>query len=418
VLPLLVLVPQARGIGLADIGILMAVHGAVAVVLEVPSGAVADAAGRRRTLLAGAALTAGALTAFALARGFALFAAAEALMAAGRAAISGSLEAWFVDARRTIDPGAPLRRPLSLASAFGALGLAAGALFGGLTAQLDLGLAARGDDHLLIYSPAILAGAGFAVVYLTLVAAFVRGPGSGPAGTSAERGLAAMRQVATAAAGSLRAASPVRLLLAAAVGLGVAVATVETLWQPRLSDLLGGAAGSTALFGALVAVSMLAVAAGAALAPALSARVGGEARPLYALAAIAGAAAASGRARAGVPWLFAVAFVAFYASLGVIEPLHQELLHDAVPSDARATMLSASSLSEQLGGVASSLTLPRLAAGSGIGVAFWITAGVLAAVALVARALPSTGSRKIRAIDGGRRRRLAPCGDPEVGRDQ
>jgi MFS family permease len=384
-----VLVPHARGIGLADIGILMAVHGAVAVVLEVPSGAVADAVGRRRTLTAGAALMAASLTAFAFARGMALFAVAEALLAAGRAAISGSLEAWFVDARRTLDPAAALRRPLSRASAVGALGLALGALLGGVVPEVDLGLAASGDDDvLLLYSPVLLLGAALALVYLLSVATLVTGPGAGAAGTSPERGLVAMRDVAVTAAASVRASASVRLLLTAACGLGVAIATVETLWQPRLSDLLGGAAGSTTLFGVLVAASMLATAAGSALAPRLAARVGDEARTLYALAALAGGATAAGLALADAPWSFAVVFVAFYGAMGVVDPLHQELLHDAVPSDARATMLSASSLGEQLGGVTSSLTLPRLAAGEGIPVAFWVVSAVLAAVAAVVRALP------------------------------
>jgi predicted MFS family arabinose efflux permease len=296
-LPLLVLVPRARGIGLADIGLLMAVHGAVAVALEVPSGAVADAAGRRRTLLAGAALMAASLAAFAVARGLAFFAAAEALLATGRAAISGSLEAWFVDARRSIEPDAPLRGPLSRAGAFGALGLAGGALLGGVVPQAGFGLASRGGDTLLVYSPALLLGAALALVYLVCVALLVTGPGSGPAGASPARGLRTLREVGSAAAQATRRSAPVRLLLCAALGLGIAVATVETLWQPRLSDLLGPAAGSTTLFGVLVAASMLAVAAGSALAPRLAARVGGEARALYALAALAGRAARRRRQR-------------------------------------------------------------------------------------------------------------------------
>jgi MFS family permease len=392
-----VLLPQARGIGLADIGILMAVHGIVATVLEVPSGAVADAMGRRRTLLAGAALISGSLTAFALARGMAVFVLAEALLAAGRAAISGSLEAWFVDARRSLDPDALLRRPLSRASTAGALGLAAGSLIGGAVPQIDLGLAARGADTLLLYSPAVLLGAGLALVYLVAVAALVRGPGSGPAGTSPERGLQALAEVAHAARGSLRTSRTVRLLLATGAGLGIAIATVETLWQPRLGELVGGAADDTALFGVLSAVAMLAVAGGSSVTPRLSRRVGGEARTLYALAAIAGAVAVAGLALAGAPLPFAIAFVGFYATMGVIEPLHLELLHESVPSEVRATMLSVGSLVEQLGGVASSLTLPRLAAGAGIPAAWWVLTGVLAAVALVARALPpvkTPGSRR------------------------
>jgi predicted MFS family arabinose efflux permease len=378
---------------LPQIGVLAAVHGVVATVLEVPSGAVADAVGRRRTLLVGAVLLVLALTAFAFARDLAAFCAAEAMIAAARAAISGSLEAWFVDAVRVADPGAQLRRPLSRASAASALGLAAGALLGGVVPQIDLGLPAQGDDPLLLYSPAILLGAGLAVVYLAGVATLVRGPGSGAAGGSAQRGPAAMRAVAVAAAGSVRASVPVRLLLVAGCGLGIALTAVETLWQPRLSELLGGAAGNTTLFGVLVAASMLCVAAGAFLAPRMSMRLGGEARTLYVVAALTATAALAGLALAGAPAAFAVAFVAFYGTLGTIEPLHLELLHEEVPSEARATMLSVESLAEQLGGVTSSLTLPRLAASAGIPAAFWVSAGVMVAVALVARALPRATAR-------------------------
>ena len=131
-----------------------------------------------------------------------------------------------------------------------------------------------------------------------------------------------------------------RLLLVAGLGLGVALTTVETLWQPRLSDLLGGAAGNTTLFGVLVAASMLCVALGASLAPRLSMALGGEARTLYVVAALTGTATLAGLALASAPAAFAVAFVAFYGILGVIEPLHLELLHEEVPSGARATMLS------------------------------------------------------------------------------
>jgi hypothetical protein len=256
--------------------------------------------------------------------------------------------------------------------------------------QLDLGLAARGDDALLLYSPAVLLGAALALVYLAAVAVLVRGPGSGPAGTSPARGMQAMAEVAGAARDSLRASRSVRLLLAAAVGLGISIATVETLWQPRLAELLEGAHDDTVLFGVLSAGAMLAVAFGSSQAPRLSARVGGQARALYALAAVGGAIAVAGLALAGAPWTFAIAFVGFYGTMGLIEPVHYELLHESIPTEARATMLSVGALAEQLGGVASSLTLPRLAAGAGIPAAWWILTGVLLAVALVARALPKS----------------------------
>src|SRR5215212_9524903 len=84
VLPFLVITPEARGLSLGAIGAVFAVHSAVAIALEVPSGALADMVGRRRTLLAGASITAISLLIFAAAQGVAAFTASAALLAAGR----------------------------------------------------------------------------------------------------------------------------------------------------------------------------------------------------------------------------------------------------------------------------------------------------------------------------------------------
>jgi MFS family permease len=134
VLPFLVITPIARGHSLGAVGAVFAVHSAVALLLELPSGALADAIGRRRVMLAGAALTTASLAVFAVAESVPAFMASLALLAAGRALISGALEAWYVDALRLLDPAAPLARGLSRASAAEALALGVGALAGGALA--------------------------------------------------------------------------------------------------------------------------------------------------------------------------------------------------------------------------------------------------------------------------------------------
>ena len=130
-LPFLVITPQARGLSLGAIGVVFAVHSAVAIVLEVPSGALADLVGRRRVLLVGAALTAVSLLIFAAAQSVAAFCASAALLAAGRALISGSLEAWYVDSLRLLDPAAPLSHGLSRGAAAEGVAMAVGSLIGG-----------------------------------------------------------------------------------------------------------------------------------------------------------------------------------------------------------------------------------------------------------------------------------------------
>ena len=85
-------------------GAVFAVHSAVLIVLEVPSGALADTLGRRRVLLVGAALTAASLGVFAVAQSVPAFMASVAALGTGRALISGALEAWYVDSLRAPDP--------------------------------------------------------------------------------------------------------------------------------------------------------------------------------------------------------------------------------------------------------------------------------------------------------------------------
>jgi MFS family permease len=89
----------SRGLELGAVGAVFAVHSAVLIVLEVPSGALADTLGRRRVLLVGAFPTAASLAAFAGAQdevpqSVLAFMASVAALGAGRALISGALEAW------------------------------------------------------------------------------------------------------------------------------------------------------------------------------------------------------------------------------------------------------------------------------------------------------------------------------------
>ena len=175
VLPFLILTPVARGLDLGAVGLVFAVHSAVLIVLEVPSGALADTFGRRRVLLVGAALTAASLATFAVAQSVLAFMASVAALGTGRALISGALEAWYVDSLRALDPGAPLARGLSRGTAAEAIALGLGALLGGALVSLaDPSEVA--DGALAGYGLAALVGAAAALVYLAAVAALVHEP--------------------------------------------------------------------------------------------------------------------------------------------------------------------------------------------------------------------------------------------------
>ena len=377
VLPFLILTPVARGLDLGAVGAVFAVHSAVLIILEVPSGALADTFGRRRVLLVGAALTAASLATFAVAQSVLAFMASVAALGIGRALISGALEAWYVDSLRALDPGAPLARGLSRGTAAEAIALGLGALVGGAVVSLaDPSEVA--DGALAGYGLAALVGAAAALVYLAAVAALVHEPAHEAHIQDAGHGAARrIRMVFATARAEIAASITVRVVFATAVALGFAMSAVELLWQPHLAEELGGDTRHGFEFGAVAAGSMLAVAIGAALSPRLRGSLGLRLGYLASLGLVGVAIALLGEPDA--PLAFVALYLATYLIFGFAEPMHAELLNEAVGSEARATLISGESLATQGGALVANLTVGALAASEGTATA-WAVAGVLLAV--------------------------------------
>ena len=385
VLPFLVITPEARGLSLSAIGAALAVHSAVAMALEVPSGALADTIGRRRVILAGAVLTAASLLIFAAAQALLAFMGSFALLAAGRALISGSLEAWYVDSLRALDPAAPLSHGLSRGTAAEGLAMALGALVAGVLVALA-GPAEGATGLFSGYGVAGLAGALAALGYLGAVAGLVHEPRgvrpAVPAEASTGRRLAAVFQAAREdAARSLA----VRVVVITAVAWGISFTAVELLWQPRVADLVSDPEAVGLLLGLLTAASMLAVALGAWSSTLINRRLGLWLGYLLALGVAAVCIAVLGLPGSAVP--FAVVYLVAYLALGVAEPMHFELLNEAVGSTARATLISAESLAAQAGSLTANLGAGAYAAAHGAGAA-WAIAGAFLMVTVLAVAAP------------------------------
>jgi MFS family permease len=385
VLPFLVITPQARGLSLGEIGVVFAVHSAVALVLEVPSGALADLVGRRRVLLAGAALTAVSLLVFAAAESVAAFMVSTGLLAAGRALISGSLEAWYVDSLRLLDPAAPLSHGLSRGAAAEALALAVGSLVAGGLVTLA-GPAEGGGAVFSGYGIAALAGALAAVAYLVAVAVLV--DDGDRLARAPEHPTPVGRQVAhifATARDELTGSVAVRVVVVTGIALGMSFTAVELLWQPHLADLISDRDTHGVAFGALAAGSMFAAAAGAWLSPRVKRRAG--LRSGYLLALVLGAVCV---ALLGVPAtvaMFVPLYLLAYLSLGLTDPLHFELLNDAVGATARATLISAEALATQGGALVANLAVGALAAAHGTAFV-WAIAGTLLTFTTLAVAVP------------------------------
>lgn len=95
--PVLILILLDRGFTLTELGLIASVQGLVVVLLELPTGALADAVGRRPVLLVANVFLLASVALLVFADSLLLLGASFALQGAYRALESGPLDAWYVD---------------------------------------------------------------------------------------------------------------------------------------------------------------------------------------------------------------------------------------------------------------------------------------------------------------------------------
>ena len=139
-----ILLAQARGLDLFQLGLLMGAYSLTIVILKVPTGGLADAIGRKRVAVMAysCALLTGIVFLFAFS--FPVMLIAFILNGIGRALSSGALDAWFVDSLQAVDPEIDLQPAFSKAGTFILLSLGIGTLLGSALPRFFDGLPPEG----------------------------------------------------------------------------------------------------------------------------------------------------------------------------------------------------------------------------------------------------------------------------------
>jgi MFS family permease len=328
-----------REMSLGEIGLIFAAQGFVVLALELPTGGLADALGRRPVLMLAAAVGIGSATLFLLAHTLPAFLVALALQGVYRALDSGPLEAWYVDTAQADDPDVPVERALSLSTTVLGLAIAAGALAsGGLVAWHPI----SGTSSLLL--PFFMA-LGLNVVHLVLTAVLVREVRPPQLGSRARRVLATVRRTpAVVRSGiSLLGTAPVlRNLVLVEVFWSVAMIAFETLHPVRLAELVGGEERAGVIIGPVSAASWGLFAVGSYVAGRAAGRIG-VARTAVLARVLNGAFVVAMGLAAGPVGLI-TAFLASYTMHGAAGPMHNALLHRQAGPANRATVLSMNSM--------------------------------------------------------------------------
>ena len=382
-IPVFTLIWVDRGFTLSQIGIVFSVQAATVFLLELPTGGLADAVGRRHVLIVATVIDAIALAVMLVADSMPLFITLSLLMGIYRALESGPLDAWVVDQLHRSDPDADVEPVLGAGGVATGLSLAAGAL---VSAGLVSVGPILGVDVLVL--PVVVAVAMrvldvFALRRLMTEPLEIRGSSL----RDATRGVPA---VIGDTLRTVRASSALAALIAVEFFWGFGMVTFETLVPVRLADVGGGTARAAALFGPAATAALLASAVGAWAAPRLARRVGTPVAAMlfHAVQATCVVAMAVVAGPLGVVGFYLVTM----GTHGGANPLYKSLLNDHATAANRTTVMSAASMVGFPGFAVGGVVLGMLADAESVSLAILVGAAGLACT--VPCYLPALGRRR------------------------
>ena len=229
-----VLLMLERGLSLAQIGLGTAAQGVVMLFLELPSGGLADALGRKPVLILATLFSIAAMSLLLVADTVWLLAIVSALQGVFRALDSGPLEAWFIDASLAADRDVDIERGLSRQNVVICTSIGLGAMLGGLIGS---------TDGVFDVNPLVVPIALGLVLQVVGLVAIITLMHEVRAGERLGRGPAVDRDGADVVRGAvrlIRASSLLTALVVAELLWGFGMIAFEVFLPPRLAQVSGG----------------------------------------------------------------------------------------------------------------------------------------------------------------------------------
>ncbi|WP_092780407.1 MFS transporter [Jannaschia pohangensis] len=335
-----------RGMDLFQISLLFGVYALTTLTMELPFGGLADSVGRKPVFLLAIVASLISLALFLSTSDFHVLALSFAFIGFGRALRSGTLDAWFVETFKAEAPDVDVQPALAKAQWANAVGLAVGAVVGGVLPDV-LGAGAERIGF-SIYD--VSYAASFAVmlgVFVFTMSSIVETPRP-KNGNALRQGFASVPTVIRDAS-LLALKHPVlAMLLASLAFFLMATNPVEVIWPTHAKPMLDEGYANTVI-GVVTAIYFFAIAFGASLSPLVS-RIFKRRHAMTLAATFAGLAGAQiALALQGGIVGFVAVFTLYSVILGVSETPASAILHRCVGDHQRSTMLSLRSLIQQLG---------------------------------------------------------------------
>ena len=349
----------SAGLDIFEVFVANAVFTGAMVIFEIPTGVVADTSGRRVSFLLSTAVlclgTLGYVGVALLGGGLLWFCLMSVVLGLGFTFYSGAVEAWLVDALKAVQYEGDLEHVFARAGIITNALMLVGTVGGGLLGNVNLALPFLGRALLLAlvcaWAYVSMHDIGYTPRALTLAA------------LPREMGKVARESVTYGWQ-----TRPVRLIMLVNFAQGLYFIWGFYATQPYFLDLLGqpDAVWVSGVVAALVSVSM---ACGSWLLDRYRVRF----RRRTTLLLLSSGLLAVTTIAVGLVnsfWLAVPLFLLGTLAFGIITPVKQGYLHQCVPSEQRATVISFASLLDSAGGVVGQTGLGYLAEQRGIGSGF------------------------------------------------
>ncbi len=256
-----------RGMDLFQISLLFGVYSLTTMAMELPFGGLADSIGRKPVFLTAVVASLISLVLFLSTRDFHVLALSFAFIGFGRALRSGTLDAWFVETFNAAAPNVDVQPALAKAQWANAVGLAIGAVLGGLMPDV-LGEVAKSLGF-SIYDVSYVASFGVMLaVFVFTMLAIVEKPRPRNV-TALMHGFANVPMVIKDASLLALKHPALSILLAALAFFLMATNPVEVFWPTHAKPMLDEGYANTVI-GVVTATYFFSIAFGASLSPHIS----------------------------------------------------------------------------------------------------------------------------------------------------
>lgn len=343
--PVLSLILLDKGASLSNLSIILGLYAFTVIILELPTGIIADVFGRKKTFCLSVIISIFSIIVILFSNGFIFLCMAMMLYGLGRALSSGSFDAMFIDYYIDTYGKDKLHNITTKLSVLEALGMSAGALSGGFFPQISSTyFTSIGMYDLNLIIRIILAAT---VAILSFI--FIQDDKS----YEKEERISLKQHIKNSSM-IVSKSSTIICIFISVFATGFFLSSLETYWQPHFITLLPNE-DSMGLLGLMAFLYFAAATVGSIASNKTIKRFKFDLKKMYLILRILLAVSLILTAlQTNVP-VFIGLYASIYLIFGMAMVPEGAILNKEIPNEIRASVLSVNSLAMQIGGLTGSL---------------------------------------------------------------